>query len=79
MSELKGKYIGLILAAILTVTLIPGLVTYAEGQDEKRASKYVELADRAAERVENFIDLIISNATANATIDAEGLMPMLEG
>lgn len=71
MDGLKGKYLGLILTVILTATLIPVSTTYAKSQEEESAAKLVELADRAGERVQNFIDLIYSNETAITTIQQD--------
>lgn len=65
---------GLILAATLMATLIPfSAMVYAQNSEEKRAEKFVELADRAGERVGNFIEIIYANKTAIDTITAEGL------
>lgn len=72
---MRRKYlVGLILVATLMATLAPfSAMVYAQNSEEKRAEKFVELADRAGERVGNFIGIIYANETAMTTITAAGL------
>lgn len=72
---LRSKHlVGLILAATLIATLVPfSAMVYAQSLEEKRAEKFVEVADRAGEKVDNFIEIIYANETAMTTIWAAGL------
>jgi hypothetical protein len=78
---LRNKHlVGLILIAALMATLIPfSAMVYAQRPEEKRAEKFVELAERAGEKVGNFIDIIYANDTAIDTITEAGLYGELEG
>lgn len=77
---LKGKQlIGLVLVAMLAATFVPfSTQVYAQDSEEKRVEKFIELAERAGERVGNLIELIYSNETAIATIENVGLRDELE-
>ena len=77
---LRSKHlVGLILAATLMATLIPFSATvYAQNSEEKRAEKFVELAERAGDKVKNFIEIIYSNETAVKNITDAGLDDELE-
>jgi len=71
-----GKYIGMALLTLVMLTLVPLSISYAEKPDEhkeKRAENFVELAERAGEKVGNFLDLIYANETAIETITIAGL------
>lgn len=76
---LRSKYVGLVLAATLMATLIPlSAMVYAQSSEEKRAEKFVELAERAREKVDNFIKIIYANDTAIDTITDAGLYDELD-
>jgi len=77
-SQLRRRYVGSILLT-LVVLMMPVSVAYAPEADEKRAEKFIELAERAGEKVGNFIDIIYANETAIDTITDEGLIDELEG
>jgi len=77
-SQLRRRYVGSILLT-LVVLMMPVSVAYAPEAGEKRAEKFVELAERAGEKVGNFIDIIYANETAIDTITHEGLIDELEG
>jgi len=79
---LRSKHlVGLILVAVLIATFAPfSTQAYAQSSEEKRVEKFVEVAERASERVNNLIEFIYANETAMNAINATpGLYEELEG
>jgi len=78
---LKSKpVVGLFLTVILIATLVPfSTQVYAQGSEGKRVEKFVELTERAGEKVGDLINLISANETALNAIDAQGLKDEFEG
>jgi len=69
----------LVALLILIATLMPfSTLVYAQKSEEKRTEKLIELARRAGERIENFINFIYGNETAITTITDAGLKDELD-
>jgi len=75
----KSKCVGLVLAVLMIAILVPfSVIAYAQRSEEERAEKFVELAERAEEKVEDFIGLIYVNQTAIDTIKNANLKDELD-
>jgi len=72
----------LILLITVIVSTVPAsamLYTQAQSRENNPAEKFVELADRARQRVEDLINLMYANETAIKAIEEAGLLDELEG
>lgn len=77
----KRRIAVLILLATIIASIAPvSAIFYAQGQNqESTAEKFVELADKAGQKVKDLIDLVYANETALQTIGDAGLLDELEG
>ena len=76
---IKRRIAALIMLTSIALTMAPAMF-YAQGQIQTtQAQQLVDLADRAAQQVQNLIDMIKANDTALAQIDAVGLTDVFEG
>lgn len=70
----------ILLTTIIVSTAPVSAIFYAQGQNqESTAEKFVELADRAGQKVKDLIDLLYANETAMQMIEDAGLLDELEG
>jgi len=77
-ARLHGKHIITVLLALLV--LVPASASYAQNQDGKgkQVEKFIELAERAKEKIELLINITYANATAIGTITDAGFFDELE-